>query len=57
MSRREAPADPGDLVIVLLAITLADLRDRLHIQGYEQAAEFVADLAEATDDYIVRIAQ
>lgn len=49
--RRGAP-ELGDLVIVLLASTLAGLRDRLAEDGFEDASEFVADLVEAADHYI-----
>ena len=51
----EAP-DLGDLVVVLLASTLAGLRDRLSRDGYERAADLVADLVEATDDYLAGMA-
>ena len=44
--------DLGDLIIVLLAGTLAGLRDRLESDGFEPAAELVADLVEITDDYL-----
>ena len=44
--------DLGDLVIVLLASTLAGLRDRLADDGYDGAAELVADLTDVADDYI-----
>jgi hypothetical protein len=55
--RREvhAPPDLGDLVIVLLASTLAGLRDRLADDGFESAADIVGDLVELTDDYITRV--
>ncbi len=46
--------DLGELVIVLLAGTLASLRDRLAADGFESAAEHVADLVELTDDYLER---
>jgi hypothetical protein len=49
---RDGP-DLGDLVVVLLASTLAGLRDRLAHDGFEDAAALVADLVEAADDYIV----
>jgi hypothetical protein len=52
---RRAP-DLGDLVVVLLAGTLAGLRDRLVDDGYEHAAELVGDLVDVTDDYLDRIA-
>ena len=48
-------ADLGDLVIVLLASTLAGLRDRLAADGFEPAAELVADLMEVTDDYLTHV--
>ena len=48
--------DLGDLVVVLLASTLAGLRDRLSTDGFEAAAELVADLVEATDDYLATLA-
>lgn len=48
-------ADLGDLVIVLLASTLAGLRDRLAEDGFEPAADLVADLVEVTDDYLTHI--
>ena len=47
--------DLGDLVIVLLASTLAGLRDRLAADGFDPAAELVADLVEVTDDYLTRV--
>lgn len=50
-----APADLGDLVILLLAGTLSGLRDRLHTDGYERAADLVADLVEIADDYVTRL--
>ncbi len=60
----EAPVEPpepripdlGDLVVVLLAGTLAGLRDRLAQDGFDPAAELVADLVEITDDYLTRVA-
>ena len=48
-------ADLGDLVIVLLASTLAGLRDRLAEDGFEPAADLVADLVEVADDYLTRV--
>ena len=44
--------DLGDLVVVLLASTLAGLRDRLADDGFDGAAELVADLTDVADDYI-----
>jgi hypothetical protein len=46
------PPDLGDLVIVLLAGTLASLRERLADDGFADAAHLVGDLVEATDDYL-----
>jgi hypothetical protein len=56
--KREAQTAPdlGDLVIVLLASTLAGLRDRLADDGFENAADVVGDLVELTDDYITHVA-
>ncbi len=48
-------ANLGDLVIVLLASTLAALRDRLEQDGFEPAADLVADLVEITDDYLTHV--
>ena len=44
--------DLGDLVVVLLASTLAGLRDRLHEDGFEAAADLVADLVDVADAYV-----
>jgi hypothetical protein len=49
------PPDLGDLVIVLLASTLAGLRDRLADDGFGRAADLVCDLVELADDYIIRL--
>lgn len=48
--------DLGDLVVVLLAGTLAGLRDRLAEDGFDPAAELVADLVEIADDYLTKVA-
>jgi hypothetical protein len=55
--RSETTREPdlGDLVIVLLASTLAGLRDRLADDGFESAADVVGDLVELTDDYITHV--
>lgn len=53
--RAPEPPDLGDLVVVLLAGTLAGLRDRLLDDGFERAAELVADLTDAADDYLTRM--
>jgi hypothetical protein len=47
--------DLGDVVLLLLAGTLAGLRDRLNEDGYVLAADLVADLVEVTDDYLVHV--
>jgi hypothetical protein len=48
--------DLGDLVVILLAGTLAGLRDRLDSDGFSPAAELVADLVDITDDYLTAVA-
>jgi hypothetical protein len=48
--------DLSDLVIMLLASTLSGLRDRLRADGFLEASEFVADLAERCDSYIEQAA-
>ncbi|MGI8408075.1 MAG: hypothetical protein ACR2L3_06160 [Actinomycetota bacterium] len=48
--------DVGDLIVVLLASTLSDLRDRLYQDGFDKASDLVADLVEIVDDYIERFA-
>lgn len=45
----------GDLVIVLLAGTLAGLRDRLAEDGYPRAAELVAEMSERCDGYLSEV--
>jgi hypothetical protein len=45
----------GDLIIVLLACTLAGLHERLCADGYDQPALVVADLVEITNDYLDRL--
>jgi hypothetical protein len=42
----------GDLIVVLLASSLAALRDRLAQDGFEDSALLVADLVDIADDYI-----
>ena len=56
MNGRDNAPDLGDLIMVLLAGTLAGLRDRLTEDGFDGAAELVADLVDVTDDYLSRIA-
>ena len=44
--------DLGDLVIMLLASTLAGLRDRLEGDGFHKASEFVSELTDRCDTYL-----
>ncbi|MDQ3964621.1 MAG: hypothetical protein M3277_12045 [Actinomycetota bacterium] len=55
MSSNREP-DLGDLVVVLLAGTLAGLRDRLSDDGFDPAAEFVAQLVTRCDEYLEEVA-
>ena len=50
------PPDLGDLIVVLLAGSMAGLRDRLAADGFDEAADLVADLVELADEYIARVA-
>jgi hypothetical protein len=54
--RECCPPDLGDLIVVLLAGTLAGLRDRLVCDGFEDAAELVGDLVELADGYLSTVA-
>jgi hypothetical protein len=54
--RTRGRPDLGDLVVVLLAASLAGLRDRLVADGFDDAAGLVADLVEVADDHIARVA-
>jgi hypothetical protein len=55
-ARKSGPmTDLGDLVIVLLAGTLAGLRYRLADDGFGRAADLVCDLVELSDVYITRL--
>jgi hypothetical protein len=54
-SATDAEPDLGDLIVVLLAGTLAGLRDRLDDDGFTPAAELVADLVEMVDDYLTTV--
>lgn len=47
--------DLGHLVILLLAGTLAGLRDRLDADGFPNAANLVAQLTENCDDYLAGV--
>ncbi|MDQ3954130.1 MAG: hypothetical protein M3285_01085 [Actinomycetota bacterium] len=51
-----AGPDLGDLVVVLLAGTLAGLRDRLAADGFETAGELAGELAARCDDYVEEVA-
>jgi hypothetical protein len=44
--------DGGDVVVAALATVLGRTRDRLAAEGLTDAAELVADLAEAAHDYL-----
>ena len=48
--------DLGDLVIALLAGTLAGLRDRLADDGFANASEFVSELTDRCDGYLEELA-
>jgi hypothetical protein len=51
---RSGTPDRDDLLVVLLARTLAQLRDRLFEDGLEGAAELVSDLADIAHDDVAR---
>jgi hypothetical protein len=51
-TNKQSAPDLGDLVIVLLAGTLAGLRDRLALDGFPKAAELVSRLVEQADGYL-----
>jgi len=53
--RDQTAPDLGDLVIVLLASTLAGLRDRLEMDGFQEASKFVARLTERCDAYLTEV--
>ena len=54
MTTQTSP-DLGDLVIVLLASTLAGLRDRLDDDGFFKASELVAELTNRCDGYLEEV--
>jgi hypothetical protein len=56
MTHKTTP-DLGDLVIVLLAGTLAGLRDRLESDDFPKAADFVSELTERCDSYLEEVAR
>jgi len=43
-------------MVMLLASTLAGLRDRLASDGFDRASDLVADLVEIADDYLTNVA-
>jgi hypothetical protein len=48
--------DLGDLVVVLLAGTLSGLRDKLFADGFDSAADLVAELTDRCDIYLEEVA-
>jgi hypothetical protein len=54
-SSADPGADLGDIVLLLLAGTLAGLRDRLDGDGFARAADLIGDLVEIVDDYLTRL--
>ena len=53
----EISPDLGDLVIVLLASTLAGLRDSLKLDGFYEASGFVSELTDRCDSYLSEAAK
>ena len=53
--KTQTTPDLGDLVIVLLAGTLAGLRDRLEDDGFAPASALVAELTERCDGYLQEV--
>lgn len=51
-AQQDTTSDLGDFVIVLLAGTLAELRDRLWDDGFHAAADVVSDLTCRCERYI-----
>lgn len=54
--RTKNEPDLGDLVITLLAGTLAGLRERLQDDGFDRAAALVAELTQRCDRYVEEVA-
>ncbi len=54
--RTRAEPNLGDLVIILLASTLAGLRDRLGDDGFPDGSAFVGELTERCDTYLEEVA-
>ena len=52
--RAELPLGTGKFILILLAGTMAGLRDRLILDGFGREAELVADLVDITGDYLTR---
>jgi hypothetical protein len=55
MSHGSDAPELGDIVVLLLAGTLAGLRDRLDSDGFARAAELVGDLVEIADRYLTEV--
>lgn len=55
MTEKPTP-DLGDLVVVLLASTLAGLRERLERDGFPRASKLVSRLAQECDLYLEEVA-
>lgn len=53
--RAKGDCNLGDLVVVLLAGTLAGLRDRLADDGFPRAAELVAEMTDLCDGYLSEV--
>jgi hypothetical protein len=51
----EHAADLGDIIVMLLASTLAGLSDRLASDGFEGPADLVGELVEVIDGYLVTV--
>ena len=49
--------DLGDIVVLLLAGTLAGLRDKLETDGFTRASDLVADLTDQCDSYIKEVGE
>lgn len=54
MTRPAVDPDLGDLIIALLAGSLAGLRDHLAEEGFANASDLVGDLVDIADDYVTR---
>ena len=47
--------DLGDIVVMLLASTLAGLADRLAVDGFAAPADLVTELVEVIDGYLCNV--